>query len=275
MIALGAIMKKSAIVKTLVICVALTRTALADPAAQPKPYPVPLGAPHMCLQLYPPEAAAAHIEGTAKVAFVITKEGRVRDVVISESSGNALLDEASVRCASEWLYRPEIKDSEAVERPWQAIVKWIISDTETDELTFAEPPRDCIKYYPIPAKQLPHAGPTVLEITVYNGEVIRVVQIKSSGYAALDEQAEQCVRSWRYRSIKSATGQIVGTSVRISIPWDRASWRKVSVRPMPGIGPTPEVARSTGQRQNTTLLNTWTTSSMRAGKRLICRRASA
>lgn len=46
---------------------------------------------------YPPEAAAAGIQGTVKILFVIERDGKLKDVRILETSGFPVLDREAVR----------------------------------------------------------------------------------------------------------------------------------------------------------------------------------
>jgi len=46
---------------------------------------------------YPPEAAAAGIQGTVRILFVIERNGRLKEVKILESSGYPILDKEAVR----------------------------------------------------------------------------------------------------------------------------------------------------------------------------------
>jgi TonB family protein len=90
------------------------------------PVGVNLGVPHRCLN-YPDSAWEAGIEGTVTLRFTITEEGRVRDIAVEESSGNADLDAAAVECARPWRYRPTLNSDKLVAVPWKAKVTWKIS----------------------------------------------------------------------------------------------------------------------------------------------------
>ncbi len=46
---------------------------------------------------YPPEAAAAGIQGTVKILFIIERDGKLKDVRILETSGYPILDKEAVR----------------------------------------------------------------------------------------------------------------------------------------------------------------------------------
>jgi periplasmic protein TonB len=96
----------------------------------PPPFTSPsyTGKPHVCLEFYPAEARAAHIEGMTVLAFLITVDGAVKDVTIKKLSGNTALDQAAVTCASAWHYNPPLDRGKPVEVRWEATVKWILPD---------------------------------------------------------------------------------------------------------------------------------------------------
>jgi protein TonB len=82
--------------------------------------------PHSCYQYYPPGLEAAGVTGTTQLAFTITSTGKVRDVRVSQSSGNGGLDDAAILCAKSWRYNPAQRGGEAVESPWVANVVWAV-----------------------------------------------------------------------------------------------------------------------------------------------------
>lgn len=65
---------------------------------------------------YPTEAARDGREGWTRMSFVINKEGRVRDVLLLESSGSADLDRESIRAVKKWKYSPAIENGKPVEQ---------------------------------------------------------------------------------------------------------------------------------------------------------------
>lgn len=201
--------------------------AFAQPSPPPPPrtaHPEPAGAPHLCLEAYPPEAVATHSEGIATVAFVITKDGSLREVRIEKSSGNDSLDAASIRCVETWKYRPVVRDGEAIELAWRAEVKWEITPDDAPavpDLQFAEPPRNCLEYYRVPAQQLPRAKATVLRIVVYEGSVRQTFLLQTSGYAVLNDQAAECVKTWRYIPLMK-DGRPIATDAVVQIPWNKS-----------------------------------------------------
>jgi TonB family protein len=71
-----------------------------------------------------PATIAACPSGTVTLSFLIGKDGTTSDLAISESSGNADLDEGAKACAAHWRYKPAMKNGEAVEIRWRAQVHW-------------------------------------------------------------------------------------------------------------------------------------------------------
>jgi TonB family protein len=87
--------------------------------------PVAIGKAHICLTKdYPPEAIPSCAEGIAKLSYHIEPDGTIKDLVVTESTGNASLDQASIKCASGWQYAPESQDEKQMEFAWQAKIVW-------------------------------------------------------------------------------------------------------------------------------------------------------
>lgn len=96
----------------------------------PKPQgitaPASIGVAHVCPQerWYPSIAVRLGQQGTTTLAFRIQTDGSITDITIAQSSGYSSLDDAAVRCASAWRYRPAMENGQAVVVPWKAFVKW-------------------------------------------------------------------------------------------------------------------------------------------------------
>jgi TonB family protein len=88
--------------------------------------PATAGKAHSCLQNYPVESLNKHEEGTTTLAFRILTDGTVDAVKVLTSSGSELLDEAAIKCATDWHYRPAIKDGQITETDWRANVRWVL-----------------------------------------------------------------------------------------------------------------------------------------------------
>jgi protein TonB len=87
--------------------------------------PASIGATHSCLErFYPPLAVRLNQEGTTLLAFHILPDGSVANATVAESSGHDDLDDAAVRCASTWRYKPAFQNGQPIEVPWKASVRW-------------------------------------------------------------------------------------------------------------------------------------------------------
>ena len=174
--------------------------------------PVAVGRPHLCAQ-YPEAAVKNHVEGTTVLAFRVGTDGAVKNITIAKSSGDPDLDAASITCAAEWRYTPGRENGAASEMPWQAAVQWKIGSPEdlarmTTPLAPPFPPglvppksagprAACSKRTPISARPSPET--TVMQFTItIEGRVQDVAVKQSSGSAALDKAATDCVATWRY-----------------------------------------------------------------------------
>jgi len=98
--------------------------------------PASAGKPHSCGAEYPSDALGRREEGVTALAFTILTDGTVDAVKVLASSGSESLDEAAVKCVSEWHYRPAIKNGQLAETPWKAKVTWRLP--ATDDLARAE-----------------------------------------------------------------------------------------------------------------------------------------
>lgn len=97
------------------------KTPLPPPPSQLLP-PEPLGS-HSChsyLKNGMPEGAA----GATGVSLIITSTGQVATVRVKLSSGNVELDDAAVRCASNWRYKPGTDNGHPVPVSWSTEVNW-------------------------------------------------------------------------------------------------------------------------------------------------------
>jgi TonB family protein len=86
--------------------------------------PASVGKAHACAQEYPAEARDRHEEGITSLAFRILSDGTVDAVKVLASSGSQILDDAAMKCVSEWHYRPAIKNGQIVDAPWTARIAW-------------------------------------------------------------------------------------------------------------------------------------------------------
>jgi protein TonB len=64
---------------------------------------------------YPSQAKDRGIEGWVIVQFNVTKEGRVKDVLILDAQPRGLWDRETIRGVSNWRFQPALKDGKPVE----------------------------------------------------------------------------------------------------------------------------------------------------------------
>lgn len=101
-------------------------TQSKQPTPPPISSPASIGRPHVCLQDYPAISVRLGEQGTTTIGFTITADGHVENVHVVNSSGSERLDNAAVKCAGSWRYKPAIKDNNPVAVPWKAEVKWVL-----------------------------------------------------------------------------------------------------------------------------------------------------
>jgi len=65
---------------------------------------------------YPRSAARRNIEGVVKVAFTITKEGRVLNPHVLSASPSGVFEKAAIKAIKKWKFNPKIVDGQAVEQ---------------------------------------------------------------------------------------------------------------------------------------------------------------
>lgn len=179
--------------------------------------------PHNCIAYYPQEEAQAGIEGTTTLRFVITEEGRVRDIEVDKSSGNSNLDDAARRCTKNWKYNPATSNGKPVATPWKADIVW---KTQVPPIpAFAEPPRDCLHAYPVQASDLKGiGGVSEYEYLIAKGRVQKVSVVQSSGNKQLDNAGSECIASRKYvREMVMVDGKeqdrFLTTTLREKINW--------------------------------------------------------
>lgn len=102
--------------------------AVPAPPAPPKPQgisaPVSIGASHSCENEYPPSSVRLNQEGTTSIKFTVNTDGSVSNVQVVGSSGHDALDEAAIKCASNWRYKPAQQNGQPVPAPWTTNVQW-------------------------------------------------------------------------------------------------------------------------------------------------------
>ena len=65
---------------------------------------------------YPRSASRRGIEGVVKVAFTITKDGRVANQRVLTANPPGVFDKAAIKAIKKWKFNPKIVDGETVEQ---------------------------------------------------------------------------------------------------------------------------------------------------------------
>jgi protein TonB len=65
---------------------------------------------------YPRRAARRGLEGAVTVAFIITKEGSVRDPEVIDSHPPGIFDEAALRAVKRWKFKSKQVEGQLVEQ---------------------------------------------------------------------------------------------------------------------------------------------------------------
>jgi periplasmic protein TonB len=87
--------------------------------------PASIGRPHTCGQDYPALSLRLGEQGTTVLSFHISVDGSIKDIGVATTSGSERLDEAAVKCAARWRYKPAVgENGSAIEVPWKAQVVW-------------------------------------------------------------------------------------------------------------------------------------------------------
>jgi TonB family protein len=86
--------------------------------------PSPAGRANRCGFYYPPIAVRLGQQGNAVVKYRISPTGNVKDAAISESSGYAALDEATLACVASLRYFPAMQNGQAIEIDKSLAVHW-------------------------------------------------------------------------------------------------------------------------------------------------------
>jgi protein TonB len=70
--------------------------------------------------IYPPRCLRMGIEGTVRVRVLVGEDGRVQEVTIGKSSGEAALDESAMDAVSKWRFEPARRNGVPV-RAWAIV----------------------------------------------------------------------------------------------------------------------------------------------------------
>jgi len=164
---------------------------------------------HICPG-YPSRAAANLIRGATDLAFQITPEGKVSNIVVQASSGDAQLDAAARLCVQGWLYKPVIQDGKPVAVAATARIHWKFEGDESKEgakkssmisvPVWRRGGYSCTSWHT--GSRLPPHN-VVMSFFVQVDGTVRDVQIsQSSGDPEADADAVKCLSERRYEPAK-------------------------------------------------------------------------
>lgn len=187
----------------------LATTARAETNVTTTTSPVPLDV-HVCHN-FPHSAAWTGTEGESTVSFHIAADGTVKDLSITQSSGDRDLDQAALTCASLWRYKPATHDSVAVEVPWTAQIHWS-----------THPPihSPCTRYASVTPEMLAGiSGESEISFHIQQGGFVSdTVIMRSSGNTNLDQAALQCVSNMRF-DLSRAHLPSTGIEQHLAVNW--------------------------------------------------------
>jgi TonB family protein len=187
--------------------------------------------------MYPDAARKVNASGTTELSFKIEPDGSVKDVAVTNSSGNADLDWAAVTCVSGWRYKPAIKDGSPAESPWTSKVTWMAPHPATPAATPAvvglqkQPPTVaediasvCAHRRPSTAALPPPDQPGITSVSyrvMPDGRITDVKLARSSGESALDDILVRCVTGAEHFDVSIFTFPPEGIMGHIDVDWRR------------------------------------------------------
>jgi TonB family protein len=145
----------------------------------------------------PSDAGDVANSGASVMSVHILRDGNVKNARLVESSGAASLDAAAVRCIGALQLTPKTKNGLPVEVDWDMQVVWPRGNIESANLEGS--PQICNAFdasFSIPKSD----GETLVSFVIEpDGTVGETTVVESSGNAALDSAAADCVSHFRYR----------------------------------------------------------------------------
>jgi protein TonB len=105
------------------ILVLLTTGCMTQPNRPPEP--ISMGG-----IVYPPGAAARHIEGYAVVGYDVTTDGTVTNAEIIESVPPGVFDEAALDAVRTWRFQPAIRKGQLVQYRLMSPVRFKLGESE-------------------------------------------------------------------------------------------------------------------------------------------------
>ena len=115
---------------------------------------------HVAPPKYPPSAVVERLEGTANLLLRVGTDGKVKEVVVRQSSGHATLDEAATAAAAGWTFNPMVCDGQPRESWTLTPFRFSLDDLPAESGGAPEvpsaPPAPTPKPAITPLRQTPH-----------------------------------------------------------------------------------------------------------------------
>ncbi len=156
---------------------------------------------------YPPTLRAMGIQGNPAIRYIIDASGKVTDVTVQQTSGNADLDAAAVTSVQSWLYHPTLCDGKPISARFATQIIFQVRDEGPSVLRFVATPAE----FPAGAQGRGESGATWLMVDIATTTTPeRITVLESSGYADLDAAAGRVVHDRLEQKSKPTDQQPAG-----------------------------------------------------------------
>lgn len=178
--------------------------------------------------IYPPDARAAHVEGTVIMHAIIGKEGTIRNP--SVVSGPEMLRDSAIEAVRQWTYRPYLLNGEPVEVDTTITVNYLMSPSPAPPPPPLPPGRVRVSagvmagqiinkvnpVFPEQAREDHIQGGVVMHAIIGKDGSIQSLQV-ISGPQALRNSVVEAVKQWKYRPyLLNGEPQEVETTITIN-----------------------------------------------------------
>jgi TonB family protein len=177
--------------------------------------------------IYPTQARAAHIEGTAVFSAIVGKDGSI--VSMQTISGHPLLTRAALEVVPKWRYQPTLRDGEPVEVATTITVTFKLSDQPGSEV-------NSVKSSPLATSEnmvdSDNSSPEIIYLK--NGRTIHADSASEAG-----NKLEYTIGDSIYEIPDSLVKQIVHTGGAPSSPSHSTTVSKQNVVSAPSLSKMP------------------------------------
>lgn len=199
------------IMLALVLAAAIAGNSHAFASDLPASDPSASGTPAQnCAKYFPIAAIRMNIEGTVVLTFTVGTDGLARDIHVTSTSGDNMLDQAAIACVYDTRYAPLLTKGKPVEGLKAARIAWILNGPKSpnplDFMFIAQKPVRknnsplVCENFSIPAgpqRSISKAA-TLLYRVNPDGQVDDLFMGQSSGDTSFDAMAMQCVSTFAY-----------------------------------------------------------------------------